>query len=113
MLSQSFLIVGLNAAWHVGHIAYVANINEFFLLTHWGRLTHICVVELTIIGSDNGLSPGWRQAIICTNAGVLLIGPLGINFSDILIWIQKFSFKEMHLKMSFAKWPPFVPASMC
>ena len=26
-------------------------------LTHWGRVTHICVSELSIIGSDNGLSP--------------------------------------------------------
>ena len=32
-------------------------------LTHWGRVTHICVGNLTIIGSDNGLSPGRRQAI--------------------------------------------------
>ena len=46
-------------------------------LTHWGRVTHICVRKLTIIGSDNGLSPGRRQAIIWTNAGILLIGPLG------------------------------------
>ena len=27
------------------------------ILTHWGRETHICVSKLTIIGSDNGLSP--------------------------------------------------------
>ena len=27
----------------------------------------------TIIGSDNGLSPGRRQAIISTNAGLLLL----------------------------------------
>ena len=37
-------------------------------LTHWGRVTHICVCKLTIIGSDNGLSPGRRPAIIWTNA---------------------------------------------
>ena len=73
------------------------------LLTHWGRVTQICVVKQTIIGSDNGLSPGRRQAIIWTNAGILLIGPLGTNFSEILIGIQTFSF----LKMSSAKWPPF------
>ena len=46
-------------------------------LTHWGRVTHICVSKLTIIGSDNGLSPDRRQAIIWTNAGLLLIGPVG------------------------------------
>ena len=56
-------------------------------LTHWGRVTNIYVSNLTIIGSDNGLSPGRRQAIIWTNAGILLIGPLGTNFSEILIQI--------------------------
>ena len=71
--------------------------------THWGRATHICVGKLTITGSDNGVSPGRRQAIISTIAGVLLIGPLGISFSEILIGIQTFSFKEMHLLMSSAK----------
>ena len=74
-----------------------------FVLTHWGRVTHICVVKLTIIGSDNGLSPGRRQAIIWTNAEILLIGPLGTNFIEMLIGIQTFSFKKMHLKMSSAK----------
>ena len=55
--------------------------------------------DLTIIGSDNGLSPGRRQAITWTNAGLLLIGPLGTNFSEILFGIQTFSFKKMHFKM--------------
>ena len=77
------------------------------VLTHWGRVTHICVVNLAIIGPDNGLSPGRRQAIIWTNAGILLIGPWGTNFSEILVGIQAFSFKKMHLKMSSAKWRPF------
>ena len=59
--------------------------DKTILLTHWGRVTHICVSNLAIIGSDNGLSPGRYQAIIWTNAGILSIGPLGTNFSDILI----------------------------
>ena len=50
-------------------------------LTHWGRVTHICVGKSTIIGSDNGSSPGRRQAIIWTNAVILLIETLGTNFS--------------------------------
>ena len=49
----------------------------------WGRMTHICVSKLTNIGPDNGLSPGRRLAIIWTNAGMLLIRTLGINFSEI------------------------------
>ena len=77
------------------------------ILTHWGRVTHICVSKIIIIGSDNGLSPGRRQAIIWTNAGILLIEPLGTNFSEILIEIHTFSFKKMLLKMSSAKWRLF------
>ena len=76
-------------------------------LTHWGRVTHICVSDLTITGSDNGLSPGRHQAIIRTNAGLLLIGPLETNFSEILIEILTSSFKKMHLKVSSAKRRPF------
>ena len=70
-------------------------------------MTHICVAKLTNIGSDNGLSPGWRQAIIGTNAGILLIGPLGTNFSELLIVIHTYSVNKMYLKLSSAKWRPF------
>ena len=61
------------------------------------------------IGSDNGLSPIQHQAIIHTNAGLFLIGPLRTNFSEILIKIQTFWFEKMHLKMSSVKWQPFFP----
>ena len=70
-------------------------------------MTHICVGNQNIIGSDNGLSPGRRQAIIWTNAGILLIGPLGTNFSEFLIVIHAFSFSKLHLEMASAKWRPF------
>ena len=76
-------------------------------LTHWGQEMHICISKLTIIGSDNGLSPGRRQAIIWINVGILSIGPLQTNFSEILIEIYTLSFKKMHLKMSSGKWRPF------
>ena len=79
----------------------------FTHLIHWGRVTHICVSNQTITGPDNGLSPGRRQAIIWTNAGILLVIPLGTNFSEILIEIHTFSFTKMHLKMSSGKWQPF------
>ena len=54
-------------------------------LTHWGRVTHICVTKLTIIDSDDGLSPGQFQAIIWTNARIVSIRPLAINLNEILI----------------------------
>ena len=77
------------------------------MLTHWGRVTHKCISKLYHHCSDNGLSPGQCQAIIWTNPGILLIGPLGTNLSEILVGIHIFSFKKMHLKMSSIKWRPF------
>ena len=53
-------------------------------------MTYICISKLFIIGSYNGLSPDRHQAIIWTNDGMLLIGPLGTNFSEIWIKIQTF-----------------------
>ena len=57
-------------------------------LTHWGWVTHICISKLTNIGEDR------RQAIIWTNAWILLIQTLGTNFSDILSEIHAFSLKK-------------------
>ena len=68
---------------------------------------YICISKPIIIGSDNGLSPDRRQAIIWTNAGILLIVSLGTNFSEILIEIHTFSFRKMHFKLSSAEWRPF------
>ena len=69
-------------------------------LSHWGQVMYKCIRKLTIIGSDNGLSPGQRQAIIWLNAGILLIRPLRTNFSEILnrisyIFIQENAFEKV------------------
>ena len=93
-----FLTISISHYWQFYTLSF---------LIHWGRVTHICVSDLTSIGSDNGLSPGLRQAIIRTNAGILLIGPLGTNLSEILIEILIFSFKKMRMKVSSAKRRPF------
>ena len=61
------------------------------------------------IGSDKGLAPNRRNAITSTNAGLLSIIPVGTNFSEIVIEIQKFSFTKMHLKIKSVKWQPFYP----
>ena len=86
---------------------YLTVRNKVYYYYYWGRVTHICVSKLTIIGSGNGLSPGRRQAIIWNNAGILLIWPLQTNCSEILIEIHTFSFKKIHLKISSGKWRPF------
>ena len=94
LLARKFLYFDLNLIW-------------LYSLSYWGRVAHICVSKLTNIGSDNVLSPGRCQAIIWTIAGILLIGPLGTIFSEILIEISLFPFTKMHLNVLSAKWWPF------
>ena len=67
------------------------------LLTHWGRMVHICVGNLTIIGSDNGLLPDQCQANIRINGGILWIEPLGTNS-------VKFQSKFMHFHSRKCIW---------
>ena len=78
-------------------------------LTHWGRVMHISVGKLTIIGSDNGLTPGGRQAIIRTNHGILLIWALGTNFSYSHIFIKENAFENLVCEMAAI----FFSGSMC
>ena len=82
-------------------------------LIHRDHVTHLCVGNLTIIGSGNCLSPVRRQAIIGTNAGILLIRTSGTNFSEISSEIHTFSFKKRRLKMSSGKWRPFLSRPQC
>ena len=78
------------------------------VLTHWGRVTHLCLHNLTITGPDNGLSPGRRQAIIYLNqcwniVNWTLRNKLQWNFNrNSYIFIQGNA-----LKMSSWKWGPF------
>ena len=73
------------------------------VLTHLGRMTHICVGDLIIIVSNNGLAPGRRQSITWTNAGLLSMWLIKTNSSEIWVGILSFSFYKMHLKISSAK----------
>ena len=101
---RSFWTVELPVIWNT--LTLICH-GVTYIITHWGRVTHICVSRLTITGSDHGLSPERRQAIIWTNAGILSIGPLGTHFSENSIEILTFSFTKMRLKVSSAKWRPF------
>ena len=133
--AQYFITISLTYLWHLWNIGQFAKLCKAVCLPRWnflrfycdkmmkrfgeierqwnisslnlGRVTHICVSRLTITGSDNGVSPGRRQAIIWTNAGILLLGPLGTNFSENSIEILTFSFMKKRLKVSSAKWRPF------
>ena len=88
--SVEFKIVA--ASVHYNHKFFLFPFCVLKLLAHWGWVTHICVSKLAIIGSDIGLSPRPRLAIIWTNAGILLFGNLGTNFGEIFIEILPFSF---------------------
>ena len=74
----------------------------------WSIQIIFTIFQVSIV-PHNGLSPIWLQAIIWTSARLLLIGPLGTNFGEILSNIQNFSFTKMHLKISSAKRQPFCP----
>ena len=68
--------------------------NMGWTLTQCGRVKHISMGNL-------------GQAIIWTNAGILLDGPWGTNFSEILSKIYTYLLKKMYLKMLFGKWRRF------
>ena len=76
-------------------------------------MKRICVSKLTIIGSDNGLSPGRRQAIICTNAGILLIRQMGTNFNAILIKTHMFSLNKNVFENVVWKMAAFLSQPQC
>ena len=89
------------------------NLAALPMLIHWGQVTHICVNNLAIIGSDHGLSPGQRQAIIWTNAGISSIKLFGTNFTDNGIGIDTFSSRKCIWKCCLENSSHFVSASMC
>ena len=109
---------GLNESMSIGFMLPIQHflcsmiVSSYVSISHWGRVMHICVSKLTIIGSDNGLSPGRRQAIIWTNDGILLIRTFRTHFSEIVSEIHIFSFKKMYFKMSSGKWQPSDSASI-
>ena len=73
--------------------------NKSWKLNQWDRVMHMVINRTTIIGSDNGLLPGWHQAVIWPISEIVLIGTFGKNnCSETLIEMYTFSFKKMHLR---------------
>ena len=84
--------------------------SEKFLMEEWMsmRLPNHSYSKVNYIIYDIMLdAPGRRQVIISTNAGILWIGVIWTYFNVVLIEIHIFSFKKIHLKMSYEKWRPF------
>ena len=74
---------------------------------------YICGSRLTMTGSDNGLSSERCQAIIGTNAGILLIGHLGTNYSENLIKILIFSFTKNAIESVICEMAAILPRPQC
>ena len=64
--------------------------------TNWGRAIQIFVSKLTSIAADNDWSPGQHQAIIWTNARILLIESLGTS--------MKFKSKSISFHSRISTW---------
>ena len=88
------------------HTHFIKN-RQFWVSLRWCPVTDNYVGKLTVIGSDNGLLPGRRQAIIWTRAGIFLVGPLRTNCNNILIGIHIFSLTKIRFRMPSAKYCPF------
>ena len=71
------------------------------LLTYWGRVTHICVGDITIIRSDNGLSPVRHQAIIGNIVNSILRNKIQLIFTrNSYIFIHEQTFKSVVWEMA-------------
>ena len=71
-----------------------------YIVFHWGQVMHISISNITIIGSDNCLSPGWHQCWIIVNSNHIT------NFSETISEIHRFSFEKIHSKISSVKGRP-------
>ena len=92
------------------HSSYIDTLK---ILTHWCRVTHICVGKLIMIGSDNGLSLDRHRAIIWTNFGLLSIGPLRTYFNETIIVIVKFRWIKCTWKCRLRNGDHLISASVC
>ena len=81
---------------------------SFLCSAYWGRMTHLCISKLSLHCFKWWLSPDRRQTVIWTNVDLLLIEHVGTNFREVWIRIQHFLLKKINLKVSSARWRPFL-----
>ena len=116
---QYFFVFTVNSK--LSFLSYYVNLSKGEVLVNlcvstsinWGRMAHICVGNLTIIGSDSCLSPGRRHAIIWTEAGILLILPPETDFNEIIIKSIHFHSRQFIWKFRQEYGGHFVLAFMC
>ena len=95
----------------IGVLGTFIKIYESIVISHQCRI-YESVINRVRIGSDDGLSPIWHQAIILSRVGLLSNGHVRTKFSEIVIKIENYSFTKMHLNILSVKWRPFCPGEM-
>ena len=76
-------------------------------LTHWGRVTHLCVDELTITGSDNGFAPIHHMNQYCNIVIWTLTNKLRWNLNgNSYIFSEEDAFENVVRKIAtILSWP--------
>ena len=99
-------------AMKLWHFISLKNMRVYTKL-HWSRETRICVSTLNIVGSDNSLSHGRRQAIIWTNAGILLTVPWGQNWTAALNAFANSTAIKIHISIKVQLYTQLVESRKC
>ena len=123
ILQQSYLHNGIfytvkktSSYWIRSHPAINRNgtdqVAQNIPLTHLPKCRIYASVKRVSIGSDNVLTPVWRQVIIWTNAHLLSIGPLEENFSEMQSKYKRFQSRKCIWKCRLRNGGHFVQSEM-
>ena len=108
VVPSDMMMLTVRETWYQSVLHVTSVTNNTRCLNSCPPVPHICVSESGPHWSGNGLSPVSRQAIIWTNAGILIIRTLRTNFSEILsekyelnsyICIQENAFEKVVCEM--------------
>ena len=94
MVASSFCFSNQTQTFHKTHS-----------LAEAGWSVYVTVI-LATFGLDHGFAPDRAHAVVRSNAGLLLIGPLEINSGEIIIKIRQFHTSNVIEKAS-VKWQSF------
>ena len=91
--------------WKIYNVpSHISNCWNFEFTLSKGYIQH---AHFVFLHAKPWIPGGENSIFTVVTDEIYLTGPLGTNFSEILIEIDTFSFKKMHLKMSSGRWRPF------
>ena len=83
------------------------NLIDLWVLTHWGLVMHICHQPRPSLVQIMACRLFGAKPLSKPMLGYCELNSLRTNFSEILIKIQNFSLRKIHLKISSVKWRPY------